>query len=191
MLRCFGIGAMIPANSWGLRGILMAKDEVVPYEVMKERQEYQARVIPLDYTDLHKTQTTLVSQEELDMAAKLRTEAVPIRDIARRMNITPGLAEAMIAKRMDQVEIMDNNDIRKLELAKYDYMERVALEIMVINQGIMHDTWAQRRVLEAMDRLLKISAEKRKMLGVDLQPNTAAVTAPVSVTINGVDTNAL
>lgn len=171
----------------------MAKEnnEVVSYQVMKERQEYQARTIPLDYTDTGRKEATLVSQEELDLATRMRTEAVPVRDIAKRMNITPGLAEAMIAKRMDQVEIMDNNDIRKLELAKYDYMERVALEVMVLNQGMLHDTWAQRRVLEAMDRLIKISAEKRKMLGVDLQPNTAAGVAPVNVTINGVDTSAL
>ena len=170
-----------------------AKDVVSTSQaVERERAAYQARMIPLDYTDTGRKEATLVSQEELDMAARMRTEAVPIRTIAQKMNITPGLAEAMVAKRMDQVEIMDNNDIRKLELAKYDYMERVALQIMLLNQGTMaSDTWAQRRTLEAMDMLLKISAEKRKMLGVDLQPNTAAVVNPVSININGIDVNAL
>lgn len=165
--------------------------EIVSLAVQREREEYQARMIPLDYTDTGRKEATLVSQEELDMATRMRTEAMPVRAIAKKMNITPGLAEAMIAKRMDQVEIMDNNDIRKLELAKYDYMERTALEIMLVNQGMMHDTWAQRRVLEAMDRLIKISAEKRKMLGVDLQPNTTSVVTPVSVNINGVDVSQL
>jgi hypothetical protein len=169
-----------------------SKDMVPSNSVIQEREAYQARNIPLEYSDTGRTECTLVSQEELDMAARLRVEATPVRKIAQRMNITPGLVEAMITKRMDQVEIMDNNDIRKLELAKYDYMERVALEILCLNQGTMaSDNWAQRRALEAMDRLIKISAEKRKMLGVDLQSNTVAVTAPVNVNINGVDVSAL
>ena len=111
----------------------MSSKEVASYEVQREREEYQARTIPLDYSDTGRKECTLVSQEELDMAARMRTEAVPVRMIAQKMNITPGLVEAMICKRMDQVEIMDNNDIRKLELAKYDYLERTALELSLIH----------------------------------------------------------
>jgi hypothetical protein len=124
----------------------------------------------------------LVSQRMVDEAIRLRAESKTDRQIAIIMSLTPATVRNLITEGIRTRVLQSPDEIRQIELDKFDSMERKVLEIVWANE----DTeGGSTRLLAAVDRLIKISESRRKLLGLDAPQVVDHM--PLVVKINGVN----
>lgn len=147
---------------------------------------YDARTISLAYAVGHDKFVTLVSQSMIDRAIRMRADAKTDRQIAKDMDVTPHLVRSLIVEGIRTRILQSPEEIRQIELDKFDNMEQKVLTVVSDNEG---PEGSSTRLLAAVDRLIKISESRRKLLGLDAPQVVEHM--PLEVKINGVNIDEL
>ena len=148
------------------------------------KMAYDAPTVEIQYSEDGKRHSMMVSQATIDDAIRLRTESKSIRQIAQVLGVTNSIAWNMIQTGMKQHNAEPTDVLRQLEIQKLDNLEQAVLTVLMVNSE-SEDTNGQMRALQAVDRLIKLSETKRKLLGLDSP--TVVETKPIELRLNGVD----
>jgi len=143
--------------------------------------------IPITHKEGSTSYPMLVSTAMIDDAVRMRTESKSYKQIAEVMQVTAGIAHALVREGLRTSLQETTEERRKLEVEKYDSLERDVLEIFWRNKE--GNSTQQLRALHAVDRLVAISERRAKLLGLDSP--TVVEARPLQMNINGVDLEAL
>lgn len=133
-------------------------------------------------------------------AARLRSRGLTYRQIAAELNIDVSNAHAAVKRVLAETVEEVGSEVRQLELERLDTMQQAVMDVL----ERQHVTVSQGRVvsldgspilddgpiLAAIDRLLKISESRRKLLGLDAAQKLD-VTGGLTYEIVGVDPAAI
>ncbi len=118
-------------------------------------------------------------------AAELRSKSLSYRQIATQLGVTAGTAYQMVQRGIREIPTEGAEEARRIELAKLDTVEQAAwtvlesLHFVMIESGphageiIYHPDRPDEPladsapVLAAIDRIVKTSESRRRMLGLD------------------------
>lgn len=198
-VRCNSVRDMILATAaWNtLIGAQMSEvdvsltDEVTSAFIQNAVSQYSELNISIMHSEGGRTFPMLVSQAMIDEAVRMRTrEAKSYRQIARVMGVTPSIVYNMLKHGLGQNAVESPEELRKMELEKFDSMEQAVLDVLWVDQAASEESATARgRVLAAINSLVKISESRRKLLGLDAP--TIVETKPIEVKLNGIDVNDL
>jgi hypothetical protein len=133
-------------------------------------------------------------------AARLRSRGLTYRQIAAELGVDVANAHRAVKRALDAVVAEPAADAVAFELERLDALYARALEVMeshhvtvsngrvvALNDEPLPDDGP---VLAAIDRLVRISESRRKLLGLD-SPTKMAVSGGLTYEVVGVDTEAL
>ena len=126
-------------------------------------------------------------------AAKLRAQSKTFREIGEILNVPVSTAHLMVSRAMEDIPREATIELVALELAKIDYLEQKAHEILVkhhvhvtpsgkvaqLDGEIIED---DAPVLAAINTLSKLGERRAKLLGLNA-PTRTELTSTVSVSI--------
>lgn len=126
-------------------------------------------------------------QAELDAeAARLRSRSMGYREIGEQLGVTTSAAHRMVERALAAIPTEHAEAVRANELRKLDALERAALTVLearhvtVSNGKLIYDgdepLLDDAPVLNAIDRLLRVSESRRKLLGLDAPNRVEVVT---------------
>jgi hypothetical protein len=142
----------------------------------------------------------LATAERDAEAARLRSRGMTYRQIAAHLGVTVGNAHAAVQRALAEVIAEPAADALAFELERLDQLYQAALKVL----EAQHITVSNGRVVEldgvplpddgpvlqAIDRLVRISESRRKLLGLD-QPAKTQVSGGLTYEVVGVDPDAL
>lgn len=116
-------------------------------------------------------------------AAALKSQGKTFREIGEHFGITPQGAFDMVKRAIADIPRENTEELIALELAKLDAVEAKAYEIMTKHHAyvspsgkVVYDEGERLQddgpVLAAMDRLLKVAAQRAKLLGLNAPTRT-------------------
>jgi hypothetical protein len=133
-------------------------------------------------------------QIELDHeAADLRRQSWTFKAIGENFGITESAAYKMVQRAIEDIPREGTQELVQIELAKLDYLERKASDIMERNHAYvgqngkvvyLEDNFLtdDEPVMKAMALLLKISDRRARLLGLNA-PVRSELTSTVSITL--------
>lgn len=100
--------------------------------------------------------------EKMWPAAQLRAAGATFTEIGRALDIDPTWARTLVLKALDAVKHESADEMRRLEGARLDRMQRAVWEQALgdVNKGIMPD-------LRAMAAVVKIMERRARLFGLD------------------------
>ncbi|NUP23448.1 MAG: hypothetical protein HOZ81_46820 [Streptomyces sp.] len=129
-------------------------------------------------------------------ATRLRSRGLSYRQIAAELGMHPSSAYAAVQRAMAEVIAEPASEALAFELARLDELHRAALGVLerrhvtVSNGRVIYvddkPLLDDGPVLQAIDRLVKISESRRRLLGLD-QPAKTQVSGGLMYEIVGVD----
>jgi hypothetical protein len=139
---------------------------------------------------------TVETAERDAKAARMRSRGMSYRDIARALEIDVKTAHTAVKHAMQDVVREAAEDAVQFELDRLDEMHRAALKVLerhhiVVSNGqvVRLDGEALQDdgpVLSAIDRIVRISESRRKLLGLD-QPAKTQVSGGVTYEVVGIN----
>lgn len=149
---------------------------------------YNSLTISILHTEGGKSYPMLVSQAMVDEALRLRAESKSYQEVARIMEVTTSIARNLVMHGLRDTPTESPSEQRQIELRKLDKLEQAALEVLWVAQA-GESAASQTRALNAVDKLIKLSESRRKLLGLDAP--TLMETRAVELVLNGVDVTSL
>lgn len=135
-------------------------------------------------------QRTLEATERGRDACRMRVEGMTLSEIGDVLGITPTGVHNLIKQTLSRIPVEAVDELRKYEMEKLDRAEQAALEILrrrheVVFRGEETGIQDDGPALAALDRLLKISESRRRLLGIDAP--VVVEQLPVEIRINGIN----
>ena len=131
--------------------------------------------------------------EQDHKAAELRSRSLTFKAIGEQFGVTASAAYKMVQRAIDDIPKEATAELVAMEIAKIDYLERKAYEVMerhhvVVSQGgkVVYDGETKIQddgpVLQAINTLAKLGERRAKLLGLNA-PTRTELTSTVAVTI--------
>jgi hypothetical protein len=112
------------------------------------------------------------------IACELKARGKTYRQIATELDVHPASAHEMVQRALRAIVEEPAAEVRRLELERLDIMYRAAMEVLerqhvtvsqgrIVKQANGEPLEDDAPVLQAIDRLLRVSESRRKLLGLD------------------------
>lgn len=139
---------------------------------------------------------TVETAERDAKAARMRSRGMSYRDIARALHIDVRTAHTAVKNAMQEIIREDAEAAIQFELDRLDEMHQAALKVLERHHIVVSNGQVVRLdgepmqddgpVLSAIDRIVRISESRRKLLGLD-QPAKTQVSGGVTYEVVGIN----